>query len=99
MAPPRLVTTAKAEADLRDIFRQVAADNGLSAATSVLRKLEKALPNLAAFPHLGRATRSGARLHSVKPWIIVYRPITGGVEVLRVLDGRRDLGVLIGKKT
>ncbi|NGM49403.1 type II toxin-antitoxin system RelE/ParE family toxin [Caulobacter sp. 602-2] len=54
---------------------------------------------MAAFPNLGRATRSGVRLHSVKPWIIVYRPVTGGVEVLRVLDGRRDLDVLIGKKT
>ncbi len=99
MPPPRFVTTAKAEADLRDIFRQVVADNGLSAASSVLRRLEAALPNLAAFPHLGRATRRGARVHSVKPWIIVYRPISGGVEVLRVLDGRRDLDVLIGKKT
>ena len=83
--------------DLDDIFALVAEDNGLGVAVAQLERLEKSLDRLAAFPRLGRARRDlGENTFTlpVRPWVIIYDFAEGDVEVLRIVDGRRDLPAL-----
>ena len=41
------------------------------------------------------------RVFGVRPWLIVYQPLSDGdgVHVIRILDNRRDIAALLGKKT
>jgi toxin ParE1/3/4 len=83
--------------DLDDIFARVAEDNGLGVAVAQLERLEKSLDRLAAFPQLGRARRDlGENTFTlpVRPWVIIYDFAKGDVEVLRIVDGRRDPSAL-----
>jgi plasmid stabilization system protein ParE len=45
-----------------------------------------------ARPDLGE----GHRVFTHKRWVVVLRPISGGIEVLRVVDGSRDFMRLFG---
>ena len=45
-----------------------------------------------ARPDLGE----GHRVFTHKRWVVVFRPIEDGIEVLRVLDGSRDFPRLFG---
>ena len=49
---------------------------------------------LAERPHLGRSSSYAPNLRrfAMPPYIIFYRPIEGGVEIVRVLHGARNLG-------
>ncbi len=38
----------------------------------------------------------GCRIFTHKRWVIVFEPINGGIEVLRILDGSRDYPRLFG---
>jgi toxin ParE1/3/4 len=83
--------------DFDDIFARVAEDNGLGVAVAQLERLEKSLDRLAAFPQLGRARPDlGENTFTlpVRPWVIIYDFAEGDVEVLRIVDGRRDLSAL-----
>jgi toxin ParE1/3/4 len=71
-----------------------------------LREVNATLENLAAIPGIGARYEpkdplfEGVRVFPVsrfKKYLIFYRPIKGGIEVLRVLHGARDLkGLLEG---
>ncbi|WP_051695133.1 type II toxin-antitoxin system RelE/ParE family toxin [Caulobacter sp. UNC358MFTsu5.1] len=77
---------------------RVAGDNGLGVAVAQLERLEKSLDRLAAFPQLDRARRDlGENTFTlpVRPWVIIYDLVEGDVEVLRIVDGRRDLSALL----
>lgn len=84
--------------DLDDIFARIAEDNGLGVAVAQLERLEKSLDRIATFPQLGRARRDlGENTFTlpVRPWVIIYDLVEGDVEVLRIVDGRRDLSALL----
>lgn len=86
--------------DLDDIFVQVAQDNGLFVAVAQLERLEKSLARIEAFPQLGRGRRDlGENTFTlpVRPWVIIYDLAEGDVEVLRIVDGRRDLSALFSE--
>jgi toxin ParE1/3/4 len=99
----RLVVTAAARIDLSRIFDWISAHSGEDRAAAVMRRLQTSFKRLASFPSIGPMTRSlggTERRHSVRPWIIFYRPLNdGGVEIMRVFDSRRDLAALMGKKS
>jgi len=83
--------------DLDEIFALVAGDNGLDVAAVQLERLEKSLARISRFPHLGRARPDlGENTFTlpVRPWVIIYHLLEGDVEVLRIVDGRRDLSAL-----
>lgn len=72
-------------------------------AKKVLRELRRECDEYAAVfgsgsvigtarPDLGRYVRTFA----YKRWVILFRPIRGGIEVLRVVDGSRDYPRLFG---
>ncbi len=86
--------------DLDDIFALVAGDNGLGVAAVQLERLERSLDRIATFPHLGRARPDlGENTFTlpVRPWVIIYDLTEGDVEVLRIVDGRRDLSALFSE--
>ena len=84
----------RARYDLIDIGNFIARDNP-TAAAQFISELEQRCLLLSARPLSGRARDELARgLRSVpySRYVIFYRPIKDGVEIIRVLHGARDLG-------
>ena len=89
----RIVHSPAAEDDLLEIWLGLAANN-VSAAENLMDDLDVATRLLATQPLIGKARRefgAGIRSFPVRDYVIVYRPILGGVELVRVVHGARDL--------
>lgn len=90
--------TRQAEADLEAIYDYIARrDNRLSVAKSVVRRFRDHCDHyaeLAASGHeIGTAREDlspGVRIFTHQRWIVVFRPTSNGIEVLRIYDGSRD---------
>jgi toxin ParE1/3/4 len=96
----RFTRSTESGLDLDDIFAQVAQDTGLNAAVAQFIRIEAALDRLAHFPRLGRVRRDLGNFTftlPVRPWVIIYDLVEGDVEVLRIVDGRRDLPALFSE--
>ena len=94
------------EDDLWTIWEQIADDNP-DAATRVVEAAYATFKTLAATPGLGRERKfSNPRLKGVRSWLvsgfgnylIFYRAIPEGIEVLHVYHGARDIEALLGGK-
>jgi toxin ParE1/3/4 len=86
-----------AERDLLDIWRYVGQRNP-PAADRLITRLVEAAGLLAERPNLGRARnelRPGLRSFPMGRYVIFYRQASGGVEIVRVLSGQRDVVPLI----
>jgi toxin ParE1/3/4 len=82
-----------AHADLVDIWLYIASDNP-EAADHFINSLVSRFSSLASMPHMGRARPELAdRLRSFPfgNYVIFYRLMEDGIEVVRVLHGARDL--------
>ncbi|MBI3895403.1 MAG: type II toxin-antitoxin system RelE/ParE family toxin [Acidobacteria bacterium] len=89
----RVVLAARAEEDLFDIAVYIAQDNP-EAAARFIEKIEQICALLAASPEIGRLRSELAedvRSFPVERYVIFYLPVKGGIEVLRVLHGARDI--------
>src|SRR5713101_244584 len=89
----RLLFTENAERDLVEIGSFIARDNTANADRFIVR-LEQHCHRLAARPLLGRARgelAEGLRSVAYGRYVIFYRPLDDGVEIVRVLHGARDL--------
>jgi toxin ParE1/3/4 len=83
----------QAREDLIDIWLHIAADDP-GAADRVLDRLELAATNLTGNPRMGPARadiRPGLRYLVSDTYLILYRVAEDGVEIIRVVHGRRDL--------
>jgi len=81
-----------ARSDLDEIWLYIAQDN-LDAADKFIRAIVSRFPKLAAMPLIGRQREElSPKLRSfpVARYVIFYRPIENGVEIVRVLHGARD---------
>ncbi|MCY2925427.1 MAG: type II toxin-antitoxin system RelE/ParE family toxin [Planctomycetota bacterium] len=90
---PQVLTTAKAEEDLLEIWSYIAADN-IGAADKLLEEVGAACERLAANPGAGRLREELApalRSVPVGNYVIFYRPVEEGIVVIRVLHGARDI--------
>jgi plasmid stabilization system protein ParE len=76
--------------DLKLIRHSIAADSPKRAAAMIGRILDRCVL-LGATPAHGRI-REEARSVPDHPYVVFYRIAGGVVQVLRVIDGRRDLG-------
>ena len=92
-----------AEVDLEEIAFRIGRDHPLSAKRFLTRAAET-FELLARIPKLGASLAVSAypeaRLFSIRRfrnYIVLYLPIPDGVEVLRVVDARRDLPALFGQ--
>jgi toxin ParE1/3/4 len=99
--PPRLlgenlakfIRSAAAEDDLLGIWGSIAPDNP-RAADSLLDRIDVACGHLAQHPDMGPARPDLAaelRYFVVGRYLILYRKIAGGVEIVRVVHGARHL--------
>lgn len=89
---PSFTRSAEAEQDLIAIWVYVAADDP-GAADRLLDRIDEACTQLAEFPDLGTGyeeIRAGLRLFPVRNYLILYRRIGSGVEIVRVIHGARQ---------
>jgi toxin ParE1/3/4 len=85
--------SAEARSDLNESWLYIAQDNP-DAADKYIRAIVSRFPMLASMPLMGRERPElspGLRSFVVGHHVIFYRLFDGGVEVVRVLDGVRDL--------
>lgn len=85
-----------ARRDLLEILEYIAKDNPQAAVTFV-KKLEDKCFDLARNPDMGflrDELTPGLRVWPVGNYLIFYRPVTDGIDVIRVIHGARDLDKL-----
>jgi toxin ParE1/3/4 len=83
----------RARLDLIEIWQYIYADNP-AAADRALDRFESALVTLRDHPHAGRARPELAhelRSRPVGSYVLFYRPIASGIELVRVMSGYRDI--------
>jgi toxin ParE1/3/4 len=88
-----VILTVQAKQDLRDIWRGLAEFGALKLADDRTDAIRKKLKLLEQFPNSGRSREEllpGLRSLPVKGVVIFYRVGTMSVEIVRVVDGRRD---------
>ena len=97
--PSHVQKRPQAAADLIDIASYIAEDNP-DAAERFLDAAEAAFDLLASMPSMGRAVtfQSPAtqgirvwRIQGFERYLIFYRAVEGGIEIVRVLHGARDI--------
>jgi toxin ParE1/3/4 len=96
---PRFILSEYVEPELEDIWGYIALDN-IEAADRFLDAAYATLQNLARMPGMGRPRRfSGKTLSELRSfrvkgfdnYLIFYRLISDGIEVLHILHGARDI--------
>ena len=93
----RVLFTARAHEDLLDIWLYVAKRNSEAVADRVNDSIEQACRLLNEHPQLGRARpeiQPEARSIVIERWLALYRITEGGVQIVRILDGARDLSAI-----
>jgi len=83
----------RAADDLLEIWLTLSSD-GVRRADAYLDKIEQQLKRCAEHPRMGRSRdelAAGLRSLIVYPYVVFYRPIDEGIDVIRVLHGARDL--------
>lgn len=87
--------TGPAQRDLGEIAEYI---TDREVARTQLRRFLDAFDRLAGYPGMGRSQahrRPKLRSWPVGSYVVFYRPVPDGVEILRVLHGSRDLDNLI----
>jgi toxin ParE1/3/4 len=90
---PVVRVAAAAEEDLRGIWSYVAQQDP-QAADKLVKAITRKFAVLRDFPLAGREQSRllvNLRSFGVKGYIIFYQPFEGGVDILRVLHGSRDV--------
>ena len=89
----KLVVAPSARQDLSDIFDYIARDKPIAAAKWV-EKIEEKCKLIATTPEFGeRRPEYGSQIRSsvVGRYVIFFRPLENGIEVVRVIAGDRDI--------
>jgi len=104
---PRVAKTPQADADLLDHFTFIGADSP-AAAFRFIEAASTAFQSLARMPGMGgrwqggRRETSGLRVWPIpqfRKYLIFYRELENGIEVVRVLHGSRHLNRLLSWET
>jgi len=92
--------TPEAEQDLRDLAYYIADKSGHpQTARNVVEDITRSCDRYARQPLMGQTfpeAGEGCRQFTHQRWVIVYRPVEEGIEVLRIVDGARDYPRLFG---
>ena len=92
MTPPSVTRSVEAEEDLISIWVYVAIDDP-DAADRLLDRIDAACGQLAELPDMGTSyeeIRPGLQLLPVRNYLILYRRIESGIEIVRVIHGARQ---------
>lgn len=90
---PRVKRTPETKRDTAEIWRFIA-ERSFDAAERWLSELDREIKLLAIYPGAGRLREElglGLRSYPLGRYLIFYRPIPGGIEIVRVLHGARNL--------
>ena len=90
----QLRITGPAQADLADAYDNLTAEAGKSVAQQLAQQLDAAFKQLIVMPHFGKSVDKYApRLREMRSGRhrIFYRPLSDGIEVIRILHERRDI--------
>jgi len=93
---PAVFRTSQADADLTQIALHIAEQNP-GAADRWLDLIDAKCRALSRMPEIGRKRfdlAAGLRSLAVTNYVIFYRPVSNGIQVIRVLHGARDIPVL-----
>ena len=97
MTPIRI--SAEAEADLDAIWDYIANDSPTNADRFLERLVTTLTTTLSTLPFAGRSRdefEAGLRSFPVENYIAFYRVRKDAVEIVRIIHGARDLGVIFG---
>lgn len=89
----RIVRSSESESDLLTLSEWIGADNP-SAAARWLDEIDRTVQLLATFPNVGESVERygpGVRRISLGAYVILFRPIEGDLELMRVLHGSRNI--------
>ena len=84
----------RAREDLLDIWLHIARQTSETAADHVLDRIEETCRRLARHPELGPVRpqiAEEARSLVIQRWLALYRVTSHGVQIVRIIDGARDL--------
>lgn len=98
MSRARVYLSQLARQDLEDIWLYIAADSE-KAADAWLERLQDKAHELAVQPGLGRARpelAEGVRSFPVRAYMLYYRLVDNGIELVRAVHVARDIGGLTG---
>ena len=87
------VITEPAEEDLREIAFYIA-DDTIDAAFSMLDRFTERFEMLASMPQTGRRRdelETNLRSFPEGSYVVFYREVSQGIEIIRVLHGSRDI--------
>ena len=89
----------EARGDIKDIWSLIARDS-VEAAARVREEIRNSCRRLAQHPYIGHkrddlTTREDVLFWPVYSYLIIYRPHTRPLEILRVLHGKRDVKRLL----
>lgn len=90
---PNIIRTPRAIDDFDAIWLYIA-QYDINAADRMIDLFEETCRSLALSPLMGRACPELAedlRRFPVKVYVVFYRPVSDGIEVVRVLHGARDI--------
>jgi len=95
----RIIRHDEAEQDLFETWFFLAQESSVERAESFLDQIETTLSTLATHPYMGRSRSDllpGMRSFPVGAYLVFYLPHAdgGGIDLLRVLDSRRDVDAL-----
>lgn len=96
----QVLRTPTAAADLLEIWTYIAKDSQ-KAADRILRRIDRDCTLLAEFPDIGARREelaAGLRSFPRGNYVIFYRPVDVGIEVIRVPNGARDIGPALFKE-
>jgi toxin ParE1/3/4 len=89
----RFRVSRRAQSDMDGIWRYVAVRD-LKAADDLIDKFAAEFKTLARFPRLGQAREEfgkGLRSIPVGNYLVFYRKVKGGISIVRVVHGMRNL--------
>lgn len=89
----RFRITNQAKKDLDAIWEYLT-ERSFERADTILDEIQNRFPLLAQFPKIGRTREElspNLRSFPVGEFLIFYRPMEQGVEIVRVLGGRRNI--------
>lgn len=93
--------TPTSRKDYAQIWDYVAEHGSTRAADDLLRTFDEKLKLLSDFPKGGQARpelRPRLRSFPVGNYLLFYRPLRGGIELVRALHGARDLRTLFRRR-
>ena len=96
--PLNCIILSEAEDDLDSIHEYIAYDNW-DAAERIIADISRAIDTLTENPDLGRVredlTQKPVRFFFVKHFVIAYHADATALNIVRILDGRRDIAALL----